>query len=140
MVGKMLLDGVRDPEKVADVLQTIVDLKVYLKQLFVGEVITFGDKRVVIYELIKNATFQKMFGDLDEKCQDWKDDEEILTFAGQNREKLGPNANFFKRADGFVVLVYLDRVGQPYVHYVSPLSHGLTWSAEYRYRVFSPQQ
>lgn len=44
MIGKMIMDGVRDPHKVADLLQTIVDevaeAKVYLKRLFESEIIT----------------------------------------------------------------------------------------------------
>ena len=42
-IGKMLLDGVRDPERVAETLQNIVDeeeRKVYLRRLFETEKIT----------------------------------------------------------------------------------------------------
>ena len=46
MIGKMIMDGVRDPEKVAEVLQTIVDgvagVKIYLKRLFNGESFAVG--------------------------------------------------------------------------------------------------
>ncbi|MCX6752540.1 MAG: hypothetical protein NTZ87_03545 [Candidatus Nomurabacteria bacterium] len=45
MVGKMIMDGVRDPEKVAGILQDIVNQvaeKVYLRRLFETEVIIVG--------------------------------------------------------------------------------------------------
>jgi len=46
MVCKMIMDGVRDPEKVAEVLQTIVDgvagLKAYLSRLFPKKTITIA--------------------------------------------------------------------------------------------------
>ena len=140
-LNMMVLDGKRDPAKVAELLQAIVDEKVYLRRLFADEVITFGETKVVVhaYGLVKDATFELVFGDLDEKCRDWKDNEEILTFAEQNKGKLGPNANFFKRADGFVAFVARYADGQPYVSSVYELSGGGTWGAEYQHRIFSPK-
>jgi len=43
MICKMIMDGVRDPEKVVDTLQTIVDqTKVYLRRLYETETITIS--------------------------------------------------------------------------------------------------
>ncbi len=47
MIGKMIMDGVRDPEKVADALQVIVNepaaiAKKYLRRLFETETITIS--------------------------------------------------------------------------------------------------
>lgn len=139
-IGKMIMDGVRDPEKVADLLQTIVDMKVYLKQLFVGEVITFNGVTIFIYELVKNATFEDMFGGFDPNRRRWKDEEEALSFAKKNKDKLGLNGNFFELEGGFVAGVGLGQVGQPYVYDVGPLSDDGVWGAGFRRRVFYPQQ
>ena len=142
MVGKMIMDGVRDPKKVANLLQTVVDevateVKVYLKRL---QVITFGGVEVIIYELATNANLQQMFGELGGKRRCWKDKEEALSFSRQHKDKLGPNVNFFELEGDFVALVRLDPDGWPYVHNVDPRSDNYVWGAEYQHRVFYPQQ
>ena len=137
MVGKMIMDGVRDPKGVAEILQTIVDEgEVYLKR---ENEASFGDIRVVIFELIKDATFQLMLGQLGGKRRCWKNTEEASAFAGQNKGKLGPNGNFFELEGDFVACVHLDGAGQPYVYYVYPLSYVSTLYAESQHRVFSLQ-
>ncbi|OGI70269.1 hypothetical protein A2643_00585 [Candidatus Nomurabacteria bacterium RIFCSPHIGHO2_01_FULL_39_220] len=115
-------------------------VKVYLRRLFADETITYGDVKVVIFELVQNGNFQKMFGELGEKRRCWKNKEEALAFAEQNTEKLGPNSNFFELEGGFVANVNLDGDGQPYVNFVSPLSNDSAWYAGFQPRVFYPQQ
>lgn len=137
MICKMVMDGVRDPEKVAEILQQIVNMKVCLKQL---EEIIFGDVKVVIYELIKSATFLQMLGDIGEKRQCWKDTEEVLRFSREHKDRLGSNGNFFELVDGSVAHLFLDVRGQPKLGRVYPLSYDSIWNAECRHRVFSRQQ
>ena len=144
MICKMVMDGVRDPEKVADLLQTIVDgvaeVKVYLKRLFAKEVINFGNVTIVIYELAKNATFQQMFGDIGEKRRYWKNKEEALVFATKHKDKLGPNGNFFEMEGGLVAFVDVSDDGPPDIYHVCKLSHDDVWPAGYGHRVFYPQK
>jgi len=136
MVCKMIMDGVRDPEKVAEALQAIVDevteVKVYLRRLF-------GDDKVAIYELAKNATFAEMFGELGESRRRWKDKDTAVEFARQNLKKMGPNANFFELANGSVVFIRVCGGGELGVS-VGPFSGDGVWRALYRHRVFVPKQ
>ena len=92
-----------------------------------------------IYELIKDATFKQMFSDLGNNRKCWKNKEEALAFADQNKKKLGTNENFFELENGSVVGVRLGGRGRSYVDLVCKLSIVHTWNAKYERRVFSPQ-
>ncbi|MBI3305583.1 hypothetical protein HYZ82_00400 [Candidatus Nomurabacteria bacterium] len=135
MACKMIMDGVRDPEKVAEVLQTIVDeaaeVKVYLRRLF-------GNQHVAIYELVANATFVQMFGEVGGSRHRWKDKDTAVEFARQNLDKLGPNANFFELENGSVVYLLVYDGGELDVG-MDPLSNDNVWRAECQHRVLVPK-
>ena len=111
--------------------------KVYLKRIFAREKIKFGDTKVAIYQLVQNATFTEMFGDLGKKRWRWKDQEEALAFAQQNRDKLCVNGNFFE-LDRSVAVMHFGNQGKLGV-YIKKFSPDEVWHAESGLRVIYPQ-
>jgi hypothetical protein len=119
----MIMNGVRDPEKVADVLKIIIDnstyLIIYFRRLYTTEVITLGDRVFQIYEQIKDGTFAQLFGnlgDLDRLC--FESREQIDEFCKAHPDKLLSDFNetFFlykKREKFWVIRVVVHGDGYP---------------------------
>lgn len=145
MICKMIMDGVRDPGKVADVLQTIVDSgKVYLRRLYKTEVIKLGNTAFAVYEMVEDGTFAQLFGslgDLNRIC--FTSREQIDEFCRIHRNKLRGEGygNFFLHKEGknfFVAYVHVVVDGRLYVH-VGPLGLDVVWTASYQHRLVVPQ-
>lgn len=145
MICKMIMDGVRDPGKVADVLQTIVDSgKVYLRRLYETEVIKLGNTAFAVYEMVEDGTFAQFFrslGDLNRIC--FTSREQIDEFCRIHRNKLRSEGygNFFlyKERENFLVAsVYVSDGGRLSID-VYPLVNNAVWDARFRRRVVVPQ-
>ena len=113
-------------------------MKVYLKRLFAGEKIKFGDAKIVIYALTHNATFAEMFGDLGKKRRCWKNKAEVSFFSEQHKDKLCVNGNFFELEDGSVAVAHFGNKGKLEV-YIKKFSPDEVWHAESGLRLVSPQ-
>lgn len=112
------------------------EVKVYLERLFETEKIFFNGREIAVFELVANATFSQMLGPEDEKRPRWEK-KEALAFAEQNKERLGPNANFFEVDGGSVFNVLLAGSG-PLKSSEYPFSDDFTWFAKSQHRVFLP--
>ena len=147
MICKMVMDGVRDPEKVADALQAIVDqTKVYLRRLYETEVIKIGDMVFRVYEMIEDGSFADIYKSVGELLDDlcFESREQIDEFCRVHRDKLRTDgyATFFLfKVDGnfFVASVHVDDDGRLHV-FVYEFSFDYVWLAEFGLRFVIPQQ
>lgn len=145
MICKMIMDGARDPDKVADILQTIVDSsKGYLRRLYETEVIKLGEAVFAVYEMVSSGTFTQLFGSLgDLNRLSFASRKQVDEFCRVHRDKLrtGGYATFFLYKEGenfFVADVYIHSDGRLGVG-VSPLEDDSLWSAVSQRRVVVPQ-
>ena len=161
MIGKMILDGVRDPQKVADALQIIHDTAtIYLRRLYEAETITVGatdgtesmsglaasghgteSATVVVDEQAIDGNFAQLFGSKGETRMLWTRSQ-VAVFCRDNKGRLRGEGygNFFELEDGSSVAdVRVNGVGLPDAR-VYEFSRGSVWHARYRRRVFSLQQ
>jgi len=153
MIGKMIMDGARDAEKVADVLQAIVDepvtvakktAAVYLRRLFAEETIKLGDTVFAVYEMVVDGTFAQIFeslGDPNRLC--FASREQVDEFCRVHRDKLrkGGYATFFlfkKGEEIFVADVFVYDGGRLFVS-VFPLEYDFVWHAYCQHRIIVPQ-
>lgn len=168
-ICKMIVDGVRDPQMVADALQRIVSMNVYLRRLFSDIVIGATDgtetlkgsgvfwggvyglelpagkpapvTKATVHEMVLDGTFRDIFGNLGEGRPKWRNTEQVAKFCDLHRDKLRKDGygTFFELKGGFVVYVLFDANGRLKAR-VHPLGYDNVWRAEHRQRFVFPQQ
>ena len=98
-ISKMVVDGTRDPYKVAEVFQSIVDgqtwERVYLNLLF-------ETSDALVFKQIDGGSYTEIFGSLGKKRSKWLDVRQVDEWCRQNLDKLqrGEIDNLFELNDG----------------------------------------
>ncbi len=149
MICKMIMEGLRDPNKVADLLQTVVDgacgVNKYLKHLFSGVTVnaTNGTESMpglsasgyptsatsaTVWVMILDGMIAQLFGSLGKDRRRWSNSQ-VAVFCRDNPDKLrgGSIGTFFELANGSVAMVYFygDPIANVYVSF-----HRNVWSTK----------
>lgn len=145
MICKMIMDEVRDPEKVAEVLQSIVTVKIYLRRIFEKETIKLGDKAFAVYEMIEDGTFSQLFWSLGKPDQLYFESlEQVDVFCLKHYDKLikDGSTNFFlfrkRKEKEFLVACFSVLLNNNPFNGVHPLKWGRIWHAGFRHRLVIP--